>query len=232
MLRDGNSSRFHEREAVFHHAAVSAQEETAALAARIEGPIAAVKGTRRAREDAEDATANAMAARQVAAIKLDGAVRAIAAEAEAADRQRPTAGLLLRLFPGRTAAEMGALALGEQLREAAKLGERVGSLPEGDPLRERLAALTATAAALEAKRAAYGAALQAAAAARVREEVAQLDLRRTMGANRGTLIEMNHGDARAAAVYFRMEPRRKPNGNGAPVVEPQSAPEPSPPAAQ
>ena len=228
MLRETDSSRLHERDAVYHHATVSAQEDMGALATRIRGGIVALKAARRVREDTEDATAVALAARNVANAKLDDAVRAVAAGAFLADRQRPTGGLLGRLFPDRTAAEIGGLALDEELGEVAKLQERLALLPEGDPTRRHLETLGARATALQEAITAYGAARRTVSAARVREDQAQLEVRRALGANRGTLIEMHHGDTRAAGRYFRTEPRNgKTNGVHA-VAEAPVTPAPTP----
>ena len=96
-------------------------------------------------------------------------------------------------------------------------------------MRRHLEALGARSSGLQTARAAYGEAVQSVAAARVREELAQLDLRRTLGANRGTLIEMNHGDSRAAARYFRGEPRRTNGKTNGVLTELPAAPPPSAP---
>jgi len=213
MVRDSNSSRAHERHAVYHYAALLAEEETRALATRVEDPIAAVKATRRAREDAEDARSCALAGREVAANRLDHIVRVIAAEAEAADRRRPSSATVLRLFPLRTAAVISTLPLEDRLSESAKLAERMTALGEEEGVRALQEDLAVRIGGLQTAKAAYAAAIQEVAAARVREEVAQLSLRRTLGGNRGKLIEMYHGDMRAAATFFRSEPRRaKQNG--------------------
>ena len=77
MIRSHSSSREHEREAVYHHAAVGAAEETRPLAERMEPLIAALKVTRRAREDIEDATVRALAVRNTAAARLGDGLRAV-----------------------------------------------------------------------------------------------------------------------------------------------------------
>jgi len=226
MIRTHSSSREHEREAVYHQATAAAEEGTGPLATRIEPLIVALKVARRAREDTQDAAVRALAVRNVAARKLADAIRALWAQARIADRQRPTEGAVLRLFPDHTAAQIAEMSQENQLRETSKILARLVPLAQDDPVRRHLGSLRARCAALQETTEGHGQAVRSVAVARVHEDLAELYLRRMLGANRGWLIQANHGNARAAAQYFRGEKRRRRGkAQGAPTEAPVAQPD-------